>query len=74
MLKLTRIAAVALIALALLLALVAFLVSRRAAPGGVAPAPQVAGQPRQWPVVEAATALPAGRPIAASDLRIGAAL
>lgn len=73
MLKLTRIAAVALIALALLLALVAFLVSRRTAPTVATPAPQVAGQPQQWPVVEAASTLPAGRPIAASDLRIGAA-
>lgn len=70
MLKLTRIAAVALIALALLLAVVAFLVSRRAAPAVVA-APQVAGQPQQWPVVEAAGELPAGRPISAADLRIG---
>ncbi|MGE8209691.1 MAG: Flp pilus assembly protein CpaB [Stenotrophomonas rhizophila] len=72
MLKLTRIAAVALIALALLLAVVAFLVSRRAAPTVVA-APQVAGQPQQWPVVEAAGELPAGRPISAADLRIGSA-
>lgn len=70
MLKLTRIAAVALIALALLLAVVAFLVSRRAAPAVVA-TPQVAGQPQQWPVVEAAGELPAGRPISAADLRIG---
>lgn len=72
MLKLTRIAAVALIALALLLAVVAFLVSRRAAPAVVA-TPQVAGQPQQWPVVEAAGELPAGRPINAADLRIGSA-
>lgn len=72
MLRLTRIAAVALIALALLLAVVAFLVSRRAAPTVVA-APQVAGQPQQWPVVEAAGELPAGRPISAADLRIGSA-
>ena len=72
MLKLTRIAAIALIALALLLAVVAFLVSRRAAPTVVA-APQVAGQPQQWPVVEAAGELPAGRPISAADLRIGSA-
>ncbi|WP_314402896.1 Flp pilus assembly protein CpaB [Stenotrophomonas rhizophila] len=72
MLKLTRIAAVALIALALLLAVVAFLVSRRAAPTVVA-APQVTGQPQQWPVVEAAGELPAGRPINAADLRIGSA-
>lgn len=72
MLKLTRIAAVALIALALLLAVAAFLVSRRAAPTVVA-APQVAGQPQQWPVVEAAGELPAGRPINAADLRIGSA-
>jgi pilus assembly protein CpaB len=72
MLKLTRIAAVALIALALLLAVVAFLVSRRAAPTVVA-APQVAGQPQQWPVVEAAGELPAGHPINAADLRIGSA-
>ncbi|MEG2805400.1 Flp pilus assembly protein CpaB [Stenotrophomonas sp.] len=72
MLKLTRIAAVALIALALLLAAVALLVSRRAPPTTPAPSPAVAGQPQQWPVVEAATLLPAGRPIGAADLRIGA--
>lgn len=73
MLKLTRIAAVGLIALALLLALIAFVVSRRAPQSAVAPSPQVAGQAQHWPVVEAANALPAGRPIAATDLRIGAA-
>ena len=73
MLKLTRIAAVALIALALLLAVIAIVVSRRAAPEVTALSPQVAGQPRSWPVVEAANALPAGRPIDASDLRIGSA-
>lgn len=73
MLKLTRIAAVALIALALLLAVVAFLVSRRTPNTAAAPSPTVAGQPQQWPVVEAATLLPAGRPISAADLRIGAA-
>jgi pilus assembly protein CpaB len=73
MLKLTRIAAVALIALALVLALIAVAVSRRAPQTVSAPLPQVAGQPRQWPVVEAAALLPAGRPIAVTDLRIGAA-
>ncbi|MCC7633891.1 Flp pilus assembly protein CpaB [Stenotrophomonas rhizophila] len=73
MLKLTRIAAVALIALALLLAVIAIVVSRRAAPEVAALSPQVAGQPRSWLVVEAANALPAGRPIDASDLRIGSA-
>ena len=73
MLKLTRIAAVGLIALALLLALIAFVVSRRAPQSVVAPSPQVAGQAQHWPVVEAANALPAGRPIAATDLRVGAA-
>lgn len=73
MLKLTRIAAVALIALALVLAVIALAVSRRAAQTVPAPVPQVAGQPQQWPVVEAATLLPAGRPISAADLRIGAA-
>ncbi|MGE8214684.1 hypothetical protein D3C87_1169650 [compost metagenome] len=73
MLKLTRIAAVALIVLALVLALVAFLVSRRTPQTVVAPSPAVAGQPQSWPVVEAATLLPAGRPISAADLRIGAA-
>lgn len=73
MLKLTRIAAVGLIVLALLLALIAFVVSRRAPQREVAALPQVAGEPRSWPVVEAANALPAGRPIGAGDLRIGAA-
>lgn len=73
MLKLTRIAAVGLIVLALLLALIAFVVSRRAPQNEVAASPRVAGEPRSWPVVEAANPLPAGRPIGAGDLRIGAA-
>ncbi|WP_421567275.1 Flp pilus assembly protein CpaB [Stenotrophomonas sp. PD6] len=73
MLKLTRVAAAALIALALVLALIALAVSRHTAQTVAAPAPSVAGQPQQWPVVEAATLLPAGRPIAAADLRVGTA-
>lgn len=73
MLKLTRIAAVALIALALVLALIAFAVGRRPSQQGMTPSAQVAGEPTRWPVVEAAALLPAGRPIAASDLRLGTA-
>lgn len=72
MLKLTRIAAILLIGLAVILAVVAFGISRRASE--VAPAtPASAGAPAQpatWPVVEAASALPAGRPITAEDLRV----
>lgn len=72
MLKLTRIAAILLIGLAVILAVVAFGISRRASE--VTPAtPASAGAPAQpatWPVVEAASALPAGRPISAEDLRV----
>jgi len=72
MLKLTRIAAILLIGLAVILAIVAFGVSRRAseAPPGTPATATAPAQPATWPVVEAAGALPAGRPIAAEDLRI----
>lgn len=72
MLKLTRAAAILLIGLAVILAFVAFGISRRAsevAPGTPASVGAPA-QPATWPVVEAASALPAGRPITAEDLRV----
>lgn len=71
MLKLTRIAAILLIGLAVILAIVAFGVSRRAnqAPGTPATASTPA-QPATWPVVEAVSVLPAGRPITADNLRV----
>lgn len=72
-LKLTRIAAVLLIGLAVLLALIALLLGRRAPQEAVAVPPPVAGQAQQWPVVEAAAALPAGQPLRAADLRMGSA-
>ncbi|ROP80416.1 pilus assembly protein CpaB [Stenotrophomonas rhizophila] len=72
MLKLTRVAAVLLIGLAVILAIVAFGISRRAAPvpPGIPATASAPAQPATWPVVEAAAALPAGRPIASSDLRL----
>ncbi|WP_411851177.1 Flp pilus assembly protein CpaB [Stenotrophomonas sp. LGBM10] len=70
MLKLTRIAAVLLIALAAILAVVAFGVSRRSSQVPAAPAQTRAAEVPTWPVVEAANALPAGLPIAAKDLRV----
>lgn len=70
MLKLTRIAAVLLIALAAILAVVAFSVSRRAGEAPAAPAQTRAAEAQTWPVVEAVNALPAGLPIAAKDLRV----
>ncbi|WP_422506929.1 Flp pilus assembly protein CpaB [Stenotrophomonas sp. GZD-301] len=70
MLKLTRIAAVLLIALAAILAVVAFGVSRRASQAPAAPAQTRAAEAPTWPVVEAVNALPAGLPIAAKDLRV----
>ncbi|MDX3934097.1 Flp pilus assembly protein CpaB [Stenotrophomonas sp.] len=72
MLKLTRIAAILLIGLAVILAIVAFGVSRRASqtPPGTPATANAPPQPATWPVVEAVGALPAGRPIAAEDLRV----
>lgn len=72
MLKLTRIAAILLIGLAVILAIVAFGVSRRASqtPPGTPATANAPAQPATWPVVEAVGALPAGRPITAEDLRV----
>ncbi|WP_027801383.1 Flp pilus assembly protein CpaB [Paraburkholderia dilworthii] len=65
MLKLTRIAAGALIALALLLGLFAVTLLRRPAPAPVASVRQAV-----FPVVVATRTLPAGKPIAADALRV----
>ncbi|MHC9010456.1 Flp pilus assembly protein CpaB [Stenotrophomonas rhizophila] len=72
MLKLTRVAAILLIGLAVILAIVAFGISRRAAPvaPGIPATASAPAQPATWPVVEAAATLPAGRPIASGDLRL----
>lgn len=69
MLKLTRIAAVALIGLAVLLALVAFMIGRKPnAPATVAPVAQSEAQ--AITVVESVARLPAGEPITANGLRL----
>lgn len=69
MLKLTRIAAVALIGLAVLLALVAFMIGRKpAAPPLVAPVAH--NEAQAITVVEAVARLPAGEPISANGLRL----
>lgn len=69
MLKLTRIAAVALIGLAVLLALIAFMIGRKpAAP--VTAAPITHNEVQAITVVEAVARLPAGEPISANDLRL----
>ncbi len=69
MLKLTRIAAVALIGLAVLLALIAFMIGRKpAAP--VTAAPIAHNEVQAITVVEAVARLPAGEPISANDLRL----
>lgn len=73
MLKLTRLAAIGLIVLAVVLALTAFALSRRAPAPTVAPTQADSSVPRDVPVVEAATALRAGQPIRAGDLRMGMA-
>lgn len=73
MLKLTRLAAIGLIALAVVLALAAFALSRRPpAPSGT-PTASHAVVPQRVPVVEASTTLRAGQPIRAADLRMGEA-
>ncbi|WP_312320598.1 Flp pilus assembly protein CpaB [Stenotrophomonas sp.] len=73
MLKLTRLAAIGLIALAVVLALAALALSRRAPAAASAPTVTDSAAPRSIPVVEAATALRAGQPIRAADLRMGTA-
>ncbi|MBA0225552.1 Flp pilus assembly protein CpaB [Stenotrophomonas maltophilia] len=69
MLKLTRIAAVALIGLAVLLALIAFMIGRKPAePATVAPVAH--NETQAITVVEAVARLPAGEPISANGLRL----
>ncbi|WP_220084111.1 SAF domain-containing protein, partial [Stenotrophomonas maltophilia] len=69
MLKLTRIAAVALIGLAVLLAVIALMIGRKqAAPATVAPVAQSEAQ--AITVVEAVARLPAGEPISANGVRL----
>lgn len=73
MLKFTRFAAIALIAVAVILALVAFVVGRRAAEPTttVLPAATASAAPQQTVmVVEASTRLTAGTPIEASQVRV----
>ncbi|HDS1595250.1 TPA: Flp pilus assembly protein CpaB [Stenotrophomonas maltophilia] len=69
MLKLTRIAAVGLIGLAVLLAVIAFMIGRKpAAPATVAPIAH--NETQAITVVEAVARLPAGEPISANGLRL----
>ncbi|WP_414552750.1 Flp pilus assembly protein CpaB [Stenotrophomonas forensis] len=69
MLKLTRIAAVALIGLAVLLAVIALMIGRKPdAPVHVAPV--ASADPQAITVVEAVARLPAGEPITANGLRL----
>ncbi len=69
MLKLTRIAAVALIGLAVLLAVIALMIGRKqAAPATVAPVAQ--SEASAITVVEAVARLPAGEPISANGVRL----
>ncbi len=69
MLKLTRIAAVALIGLAVLLAVIALMIGRKqAAPATVAPVAQ--SEVQAITVVEAVARLPAGEPISANGVRL----
>lgn len=70
MLKLTRIAAIALIALALLLAVVAFMVGRKPATTATAPMAASTSDARTVTVVEAVARLPAGEPIRADGVRL----
>ncbi|WP_294995898.1 Flp pilus assembly protein CpaB [uncultured Stenotrophomonas sp.] len=69
MLKLTRIAAVALIGLAVLLAVIALMIGRKPATPAAA-APIVHGEVAAITVVEAVARLPAGEPITANGLRL----
>lgn len=69
MLKLTRIAAVALIGLAVLLALIALMIGRKPA-GPATVAPVAHNETQAITVVEAVARLPAGEPISANGLRL----
>ncbi|MGE6334612.1 Flp pilus assembly protein CpaB [Stenotrophomonas sp. NPDC077659] len=70
MLKLTRIAAIALIALAMLLAVVALLIGRKPATEAGSSTPMVQADTRTHAVVEATALLPAGEPISANGVRL----
>ncbi|AWH53691.1 Flp pilus assembly protein CpaB [Stenotrophomonas sp. ESTM1D_MKCIP4_1] len=70
MLKLTRIAAVGLIALAVLLAVVAFMVGRKPAAPAAAPMAASTSDAHTVTVVEAVARLPAGEPIRADGVRL----
>ena len=69
MLKLTRIAAVALIGLAVLLAVIALMIGRKPAAPATA-APVAHSEAQAITVVEAVARLPAGEPITANGLRL----
>lgn len=73
--KFTRIAALLLVAVAIVLAVLAFSIGRRAATPVAADAPAThvpgfASEPATVPVVVAATTLPAGTPLTASSLKL----
>ena len=70
MLKLTRIAAIALIALAVLLAVVALMVGRKPATEAGSSAPVVQADSQTHAVVEAVARLPAGEPISGNGVRL----
>ena len=70
MLKLTRIAAIALIALAVLLAVVAFVIGRKPAASADNPSTIVTADAQTFSVVEATARLPAGEPISANGVRL----
>lgn len=70
MLKLTRIAAIALIALAVLLAVVAFVIGRKPVPAPGNAAPVAHADAQTISVVEAVAKLPAGEPISANGVRL----
>ncbi|MHC1651942.1 Flp pilus assembly protein CpaB [Stenotrophomonas maltophilia] len=69
MLKLTRIAAIALIGLAVLLAVIALMIGRKPEASAHA-APVSSADPQAITVVEAVARLPAGEPITANGLRL----
>lgn len=70
MLKLTRIAAIALIALAVLLAVVALVIGRKPAASADTPSTVVQADAQTFSVVEAVARLPAGEPISANGVRL----
>ena len=70
MLKLTRIAAIALIALAVLLAVVALVIGRKPAAAPESTAPIARAGAEAITVVEAVARLPAGEPISANGVRL----